>query len=132
VALGQRDHVEIYGSDYPTPDGTCVRDYIHVEDLAAAHLLALEKLTPGMELKLNLGTGHGASVQEIVGKCRQISSHAIPARAVDRREGDPPQLVADASLAKQTLGWQPRYNDVGQIIESAWAWQSKHPNGYGD
>lgn len=132
VALGQREHVDIFGSDYPTPDGTCIRDYIHVDDLAEAHLLALEKLTPSMELKLNLGTGHGASVQEVVDKCRQITGHPIPARKVDRREGDPPALVADAALAKRVLGWQSRHTEVGEIIESAWAWHSKHPHGYGD
>src|SRR3989304_4879589 len=96
VALGQREHVDVFGTDYPTPDGTCIRDYIHVDDLASAHLLALEKLRPGMELKLNLGTGHGASVQEVVDLCREITGHKIPARKVARREGDPPELVADA------------------------------------
>jgi UDP-glucose-4-epimerase GalE len=132
VALGKRDHIDIFGTDYPTPDGTCVRDYIHVDDLAAAHVSALEKLTPGTEWKLNLGTGHGASVKEVVELCREITGRDIPARAVGRREGDPPQLVADASLAQKTLDWQPRYTDIRQVIESAWAWHRAHPDGYGD
>lgn len=131
VALGQREAVDIFGADYPTPDGTCIRDYIHVDDLATAHVAALEKLKPGMQLKLNLGTGHGASVQEVIDLCREITGRPIPARTVARREGDPPQLVADASAAKRELGWQARYS-IREIIESAWAWHREHPNGYGD
>jgi UDP-glucose-4-epimerase GalE len=131
VALGQREHVEIFGTDYPTPDGTCIRDYIHVDDLAAAHIAALEKLQPRTELKLNLGTGRGASVQEVVDLCREITGHPIPTRAAPRREGDPPELVADPAAAKRALNWQPRYS-IRQIIESAWAWHQKHPRGYGD
>jgi UDP-glucose 4-epimerase len=131
VALGQRDHVEIFGTDYPTPDGTCIRDYIHVDDLATAHVAALEKLQPGMELKLNLGTGHGASVQEVADLCREITDHPIPTHASPRREGDPPELVADASAAKRELGWQARYA-IREIIESAWTWHRKHPHGYSD
>jgi UDP-glucose 4-epimerase len=125
VALGQREHVEIFGTDYPTPDGTCIRDYIHVDDLAAAHVAALEKLEPGMALKLNLGTGRGASVQEVIDLCREITGHAIPARAAPRREGDPPQLVADPAAAQRTLNWQPRYA-IREIIQTAWAWHQKH------
>jgi UDP-glucose-4-epimerase GalE len=132
VALGQREFVEVFGTDYPTPDGTCIRDYIHVDDLATAHLAALEKLTPGMGLKLNLGTGHGASVQEVIQLCRNVTGHAIPARTAARRAGDPPELVADASLAKRVLGWEAKHKDVRSIIESAWRWHSKHPRGYGD
>ena len=90
VALGQREYVEVFGTDYPTPDGTCIRDYIHVDDLATAHVAALEKLQPGMELKLNLGTGHGASVQEVIDLCREVTGHPITVRTVGRREGDPP------------------------------------------
>jgi len=131
VALGQRDSVEIFGTDYPTPDGTCIRDYIHVDDLATAHVAALEKLRPGMTLKLNLGTGHGASVREVIDLCGEVTGRAIATRAVSRREGDPPALVADASAATRELGWQARYS-MGQIIESAWTWHSKHPRGYGD
>jgi UDP-glucose 4-epimerase len=131
VALGQREHVEVFGTDYPTPDGTCIRDYIHVDDLATAHVAALTKLQPGMQLKLNLGTGHGASVQEVVDLCREITGREIATRAVARREGDPPALVADASAAKRELGWQARYS-MREVIESAWAWHSKHPQGYDD
>jgi UDP-glucose-4-epimerase GalE len=131
VALSQRNAVDIFGTDYPTPDGTCIRDYIHVDDLASAHVAALEKLRPGMQLKLNLGTGHGASVQEVIDLCRKVTGRDIPTRAVARREGDPPELVADASAAKRELNWQARYS-MREIIESAWAWHSKHPRGYGD
>jgi UDP-glucose-4-epimerase GalE len=129
VALGQRDHIDVFGDDYPTPDGTCIRDYIHVDDLATAHVAALEKLTPRMALKVNLGTGHGNSVQEVVQICREVTGHPIPVRIAPRREGDPPALVADASLAKRELGWQARYT-IREIIESAWAWHKKHPHGY--
>jgi UDP-glucose 4-epimerase len=129
VALGQRQCVEIFGTDYPTPDGTCIRDYIHVDDLASAHVAALEKLAPGMELKLNLGTGHGASVQEVVDLCREVTGREIATRAAPRREGDPPQLVADSSAARRVLNWQPRYT-MREIVESAWAWHQAHPRGY--
>jgi UDP-glucose-4-epimerase GalE len=129
VALGQRECVEIFGTDYPTPDGTCIRDYIHVDDLATAHVAALEKLEAGAQLKLNLGTGHGASVREVIDLCREVTGHPIPTRAVARREGDPPALVADVSAAKRTLGWQARYS-MREIVESAWAWHKKHPRGY--
>jgi UDP-glucose-4-epimerase GalE len=131
VALGLREYVEVFGTDYPTPDGTCIRDYIHVDDLATAHVAALEKLEPGMELKLNLGTGHGASVQEVVDLCRDVTGRPIPTRIAPRREGDPPQLVADASLAKRTLNWQSRYS-MREIIQSAWNWHREHPRGYED
>jgi UDP-glucose 4-epimerase len=131
VALGQRESVDIFGTDYPTPDGTCIRDYIHVDDLATAHVAALEKLQPGMQLKLNLGTGHGASVQEVVDLCCEITGHPIPVRKVGRRPGDPPALVADASAAKRELGWQARYS-MREVVESAWTWHSKHPRGYGE
>jgi UDP-glucose 4-epimerase len=132
VALGQREYVEIFGTDYPTPDGTCVRDYIHVDDLASAHLLALEKLTPGMQLKLNLGTGRGASVKEVIDLCRDVTGKQIATRTAPRREGDPPELVADPSAAKRELGWQAKHMSMREIIESAWSWHSKHPQGYGD
>jgi UDP-glucose-4-epimerase GalE len=132
VALGQRDCIEIFGADYRTPDGTCIRDYIHVDDLATAHVAALEKLEPGMSLKLNLGTGHGASVKEVIDVCRAVTGHPIPTREVARREGDPPALVADPTAAKRILGWEAKYKDLRSIVESAWAWQSKHPRGYGD
>ncbi len=119
----------MYGTDYPTPDGTCIRDYIHVDDLATAHVAALEKLKPGTELKLNLGTGNGASVQEVIDLCEEVTGRKIMVRRVGRREGDPPQLVADASAAKRELGWQAKYS-MREIIESAWNWHNKHPHGY--
>jgi UDP-glucose 4-epimerase len=132
VALAQREYVEIFGTDYPTPDGTCIRDYIHVDDLASAHVAALEKLEPGMELKLNLGTGRGASVKEVIELCREITGHPIPSREAPRREGDPPELVADPTAAKRVLGWQPRYTAMREIIETAWQWHKKHAQGYED
>jgi UDP-glucose 4-epimerase len=132
VALGQREFVEVYGNDYPTPDGTCIRDYIHVDDLARAHLTALEKLERGKELKLNLGTGHGASVQEVIDICREVTGHPIPARVAARRAGDPPALVADPSAAKRVLGWEAKHKNVRTIIESAWQWHRAHPRGYQD
>jgi UDP-glucose 4-epimerase len=132
VALGQRECAEIFGTDYPTADGTCIRDYIHVDDLASAHLAALEQLKPGDELKLNLGTGHGASVKQVIDRCREATGHPIPTREAPRRAGDPPELVADPSAAKRALGWEAKHKDVRTIIESAWRWHSKHPRGYDD
>jgi len=132
VALEQRENISIFGDDYPTPDGTCVRDYVHVDDLAAAHLMALERLDDGENLHLNLGTGHGNSVQEVIDACRRITGHAIPTIIDPRRPGDPPELVADATLAAQTLDWQPRYTVIDEIVETAWRWHQSHPHGYGD
>jgi UDP-glucose-4-epimerase GalE len=130
VALGQREYVEVFGTDYPTPDGTCVRDYIHVDDLASAHLLALDKIGDGRTLKLNLGTGRGASVQEVVDICRDVTGHEIPTRASARREGDPPELVANPAAARRELGWEAKHKDMRTIIESAWGWHKAHPHGY--
>jgi len=132
VALEQRENVKIFGEDYPTPDGTCIRDYIHVDDLATAHLAALERLEDGTELKLNLGTGRGASVMEVIEACRKVTGHPIPAEAAPRREGDPPELVADASLANRVLNWQPQYADIDSIVASAWKWHQAHPRRYND
>jgi UDP-glucose-4-epimerase GalE len=132
VALGQRDEAQVFGTDYPTPDGTCIRDYIHVDDLAEAHGLALDKLQEGKALKLNLGTGCGVSVQEVIDACRQVTGHKIPAKLQGRREGDPPALVADASLAKRELGWEAKHKDIRTIVASAWRWHESHPQGYGD
>ncbi|HZL87157.1 MAG TPA: UDP-glucose 4-epimerase GalE [Pirellulaceae bacterium] len=132
VALGQRASIAIFGDDYPTPDGTCIRDYVHVEDLADAHLLALERLGPGRRLKLNLGTGKGYSVREVIDACRRITGNSIPAVVGPRRPGDPPELVADSSLARQTLGWTPKYNTIESIVETAWRWHQSHPKGFGD
>ncbi len=131
VALGQRETISVFGDDYPTPDGTCIRDYIHVDDLGAAHLKALQQLEPGKGLQLNLGTGHGASVREVIDACRSVTGHEIPTVIAARRPGDPPELVADSSLAQRVLDWQPQYMDVGSIVETAWRWHKSHPNGYG-
>jgi UDP-glucose-4-epimerase GalE len=132
VALGQRDEITVFGDDYPTPDGTCIRDYIHVDDLGRAHIAALERLESGTELKLNLGTGEGASVMEVIDAARRVTGHAIPHRVVPRRPGDPPRLVADASLARKTLDWTPKYVGIEPIVASAWGWHKAHPNGYGN
>ena len=130
VALGQRESISVYGTDYPTPDGTCIRDYIHVDDLGSAHLKALQLLEPGMNLQLNLGTGRGNSVQEVIDACRKVTGHPIPAVEAGRRAGDPAELVADSSLAQRTLDWKPRYNDIEEIVQTAWNWHRSHPQGY--
>jgi len=130
VALGQRPSISIFGDDYPTPDGTCVRDYVHVEDLASAHLAALERLQPGKAIKVNLGTGRGYSVREVIEACRRITGHPIPAVTAPRRAGDPPELIADARLARELLGWTPRYTTIESIVETAWRWHRSHPRGY--
>ncbi|MCA9166835.1 MAG: UDP-glucose 4-epimerase GalE [Planctomycetales bacterium] len=132
VALGQREHVAMFGDDYPTPDGTCIRDYIHVDDLGSAHIKALELLKPGEGIKVNLGTGRGTSVKEIVDACRRVTGHEIPVVVGPRRPGDPPELVADASKARRLLGWEPQYMDIESIVRTAWAWHQAHPHGYGD
>ena len=132
VALGQRDKITVFGDDYPTPDGTCIRDYVHVNDLADAHLKALDQIQLGKGLCLNLGTGRGTSVREIVDACRDITGHQIPEQIGPRREGDPAELVADASMAKEVLGWVPKYTEIHSIVETAWLWHQSHPNGYAD
>jgi len=129
VALGQRNHVVIYGDDYPTPDGTCVRDYIHVVDLAQAHILALRALDQGSRV-YNLGNGRGFSVSQVVETARRITGHPIPAVIGARRAGDPAILVADSERIKRELGWVPRYPDLADIIQTAWNWHRSHPNGY--
>ncbi|MHB8955758.1 MAG: UDP-glucose 4-epimerase GalE [Pirellulaceae bacterium] len=131
VALGQRPHVTIFGEDYPTPDGTCIRDYIHVDDLGAAHVKALEQLQSGSRLMLNLGTGHGHSVREVVEACRRVTGHPIPAEVGPRRPGDPPELVADSRRAQTLLGWTPQYLGIEEIVKTAWAWHRAHPQGFG-
>jgi len=131
VALGQRERVQLFGTDYPTPDGTCVRDYIHVVDLAQAHILALDALKDRSRT-YNLGNGNGFSVLQVVQTARQITGHAIPAVAAPRRPGDPAVLIASSQRIRRELGWQPRYPDLRDIIQSAWAWQLAHPNGYGE
>lgn len=130
VALGQREHITVFGNDYATPDGTCVRDYVHVDDLSRAHLAALDRLQPGQGIEVNLGTGKGHSVREVIEACRRVTGHPIPEVAGQRREGDPPELIADARLAKQTLGWSAEYNDIESIVRTAWNWHQKHPRGY--
>lgn len=130
TALGQRESISIYGSDYPTPDGTCVRDYIHVDDLGSAHLKALQLLKPGMNLQLNLGTGKGYSVQEVIEACRRVTGCPIPAVQADRRAGDPAELVADSRSAQQVLDWKPQYTNIEDIVRTAWNWHQSHPRGY--
>lgn len=132
VALGQRENITVFGNDYPTPDGTCIRDYIHVDDLGSAHVRALELLKPSEGIKLNLGTGNGTSVRQLIDACRKVTGHPIPEVAGDRRPGDPPELVADSSLAQKVLDWQPQYMDIEPIVETAWRWHQSHPNGYDD
>jgi UDP-glucose 4-epimerase len=127
VALGQSEQCEIFGTDYPTPDGTCIRDYIHIADLAQAHLLAME---PGRRGFFNLGNGDGYSVREVIQMCRKVSGKTIKAVEKPRRPGDPPRLLAAAEKAKRELGWQPKFPTLEQIVSTAWAWHMKHPNGY--
>jgi UDP-glucose 4-epimerase len=129
VALGQREKIVIYGDDYATPDGTCVRDYIHVLDLAQAHILALHVLDGGSRV-YNLGHGQGFSVQEVIAMARQVTGHPIPAEIGPRRPGDPATLIADSTQIQQELGWQPAHSDLRNILETAWAWHRKHPYGY--
>jgi UDP-glucose 4-epimerase len=130
VPLGQREVVKIYGNDYPTHDGTCVRDYIHVEDLASAHVLALEALEDRSEMTFNLGNGQGYSVNEVVEIARKVTGHPLPAQITERRPGDAPILVASAESVNEALGWQPKYPSLETIIASAWAWHRSHPQGY--
>jgi UDP-glucose 4-epimerase len=132
VALGQRDKITIYGDDYPTPDGTCIRDYVHVDDLGQAHMLALDRLEPGQGICVNLGTGRGNSVREIIEACRRSTGHPIPEAIGPRRPGDPPELIANAAKARELLGWEPRYTDIAEIVETAWRWHQSHPHGYED
>jgi UDP-glucose 4-epimerase len=131
TALGRRDRFQLFGDDYPTPDGTCIRDYVHVDDLAAAHLLALARLEEGRGLCLNLGTGRGFSVREVIETCRRVSGREIPLVRGPRRPGDPAELVADPTRAKTELAWEPRYTELADIVETAWRWHSSHPQGYG-
>ncbi len=130
VALGQREFISVYGDDYPTEDGTCVRDYIHVNDLGSAHLAALKLLEPGSNLQMNLGTGKGTSVMEVIQACRDVTGHPIPVKIGPRREGDPACLIADSSLAQKTLNWKPKFQSIKPIVETAWRWHKSHPKGY--
>ena len=132
VALGKREQVDVYGTDYDTPDGTCIRDYVHVTDLADAHILALEALKDGQSRVYNLGSGSGYSVMEVIETARRITETEIPVVMVGRRAGDLPVLVADSTKIKAELGWTPRYTDLATIVRTAWNWHSAHPNGYDD
>ncbi len=129
VALGQAKECEIYGTDYPTPDGTCIRDYIHVVDLAQAHIAALQPAKRGF---FNLGNGGGYSVREVIKTCQEISGRNIPVVEKPRRPGDPPRLVAGAEKAVRELGWRPKYPKLEQIVETAWKWHCANPSGYPD
>ncbi|MGL5150767.1 MAG: UDP-glucose 4-epimerase GalE [Clostridium sp.] len=131
VALGNREKIMMYGDDYNTPDGTCVRDYIHVSDLASAHSLALDRLMNGGESAIyNLGNGTGFSVKEVVEIARKVTGHEIPAQIAERRAGDPAILIASSERATKELNWKPKYNSLETIIETAWNWHKNHPNGY--
>jgi UDP-glucose 4-epimerase len=132
VAAGEANHVQIFGQDYPTPDGTCIRDFVHVRDLAAAHLLALEATgegDPSLEV-YNLGSAAGFSVREVVEAARKVTGRAIPARVLKRRIGDPPVLVASSRRARRELGWQPQHSKLEEMLADAWGWRLAHPNGY--
>ena len=130
AATGTRPHVEIFGTDYPTADGTCVRDYVHVDDLAAAHVLALSKLAPGAKLAYNVGIGRGYSVREVIRVAEEVTGRTVPVKEGARRAGDPPALVARADKIRAELGWAPKYDNLKAIIETAWRWHRAHPNGY--
>ena len=132
AALGRRPALQVFGDDYPTPDGTCIRDYIHVDDLASAHLLALEKLTPGKVVTCNLGTGRGHSVREVIRAVEAVSGRKVPVTMGPRRDGDPPSLVASAARAAEVLGWSPQYRNLEAIVKTAWDWHLPHPRGYDD
>jgi UDP-glucose 4-epimerase len=129
AAAGTREHISVFGTDYPTRDGTAVRDYIHVEDLGQAHLLALERLQPGTHQVFNLGTGDGYTVREVIEAARRVTGREIPVRDEGRRPGDPPQLVAANERARDVLGWTPR-RSLEEMIADAWAWHQAHPDGY--
>jgi len=130
VAQGKRESVSVFGSDYPTPDGTCVRDYVHIYDLAMAHLLVLEALKEREALAYNLGNGNGFSVREVIEASRKVTGRSIPTVESPRRPGDPPVLVASSAKISKELGWKPRYDKLEEIIQTAWDWHEVHPNGY--
>jgi UDP-glucose 4-epimerase len=130
VALGRQKHIEIFGTDYPTSDGTCVRDYIHVSDLAAAHLLALDGLDHSGRLIYNLGNGQGFTVREVIEGVRRVTGKTIPVVESPRREGDPAVLIASSEKIRRELGWKPKFPELDAILNSAWIWHKNHPNGY--
>jgi UDP-glucose 4-epimerase len=129
VVLGQRPHVEVFGDDYPTPDGTCIRDYIHVCDLADAHVRVLEALAGG-SCRYNVGIGRGYSVREVLDAVRRVTGHPLPARIGARRPGDPPVLVAEPARICTELGWQPRFTDLDEVVATAWRWRAANPQGF--
>lgn len=132
VALGHKPEIKVFGSDYPTRDGTAVRDYIHISDLASAHVMTLEALNNHDQLVYNLGNGKGYSVKEVIETARAVSGHSIPAVESSRRPGDPARLVASSHRIKEHLGWEPEHPELSDIIQSAWDWHQQHPNGYED
>lgn len=133
TALGLREYISIFGNDYNTPDGTCIRDYIHVNDLADAHVLALKKtLSDKVSEVFNLGNGKGFSVKEVIEAAKLVTGKKIPVKTAERREGDPPKLVADSTKAKSVLGWSPKYQSIKSIVESAWKWHQDNPHGFED
>ena len=132
VPLELRDSAQIYGTDYPTPDGTCIRDYIHIADLISAHLLALDGLSERDRLIYNLGSGNGYSVREVIETARKVTGHPIPVKELPRRPGDSARLVAFSEKIKRELGWNPEHDNLQEIISSAWNWHQSHPNGYED
>jgi UDP-glucose 4-epimerase len=130
TAMGKRDSITVFGTDYDTPDGTCIRDYVHVEDLVGAHALVLEKLAPGDERRYNVGIGRGYSVKEVIEATRAVTGREIKVELGDRRPGDPPQLFADPTRIREELGWRAEVTDLQEIIGSAWNWYQANPNGY--
>ena len=132
AAMGKRADIKIFGTDYETPDGTCVRDYIHIEDLCSAHLLALDKLNDSSELIYNLGNGQGYSVRQVVEMVKKVSGRDFKVTETDRRPGDPPVLTADAAKAISELGWKTKYPELEKIVETAWKWHNNNPDGYPD
>lgn len=132
AAMGKRADIKVYGSDYPTPDGTCIRDYIHIDDLCKAHLLALDKLSERTEMAYNLGNGQGYSVRQVIDTVKRVSGRDFKVIETDRRAGDPPVLTSDASKARAELGWQPQKPDLEDMVATAWKWHTEHPNGYED
>ena len=131
TALGQRETINIFGDDYATKDGTCIRDYIHIDDLTQAHLLALDRLLNGLPGgQYNLGNGNGYSVKEVIEVARNITNKQIPAKIVERRPGDPAVLIGSSEKAFKELGWKPQFADLNAIVETAWQWHRTHPDGY--
>ncbi|MFZ4573964.1 MAG: UDP-glucose 4-epimerase GalE [Phycisphaerales bacterium] len=130
AALGKRDHVGLFGTDYPTPDGTCVRDYVHVTDLVDAHILAMKTVEPGRDAVYNVGIGKGYSVREIIESVKRVTGRSIVVREQPRRAGDVPRVFADPTRIKRELGWEAKFTDLDGIVATAWRWFEKHPNGY--